>query len=670
MPSILDLGHSICPSVNLSRASAPSADGDALTKPYVLSHPNVPGVRSCLWRDQRDLLLHDPEPRLWLHLEDGRVLVMRLRGVERGDESILPGLMQVIAEDVGGHLVEFDLPGNVHVRLLYAAPILPLSKHKDTPLASFTRRDMYDLMCELDAEVLDFLGSLRSDRFYLSVRNYNRLAALAPMQRERRLQALQRFPALLAPILLTAHHSANLWDGKRHAWRNPAPEVESVIDTAQNLVGALATHYGISRGLVRSAMNAELWDMDIALRKSVLVFLDTLPANKRPASAEELMHEWPRMQAYLRLFGEDTHGIPQPPHSSKVHAQAFSLGWQGTWHYCDRHAPNLHHALRDVRDFLTAAGRQAVHWLNTHRALSNEQLVSGWLALYGLRGLLQGSMRWHRLRPPMDAEFIGYDLPALLGTWQHNAAKAKEILNFGELVEEGEHMDHCVASYWHACVCGERIFSLQLADGERATAEYVPQQHPHDAFDVHYALDQLRGLQNSEVSAAMTQFANKLAAKLNQHELKGQRAQAMNAHKQWAEQQTTTQQTWLDPRSQHELKAVLAWLKHTPVEDDVWICAHVAGFAYHAGAQEDFKPTAGEELSLHREPGNLHDNFAIRIDWQGQKLGYVPRPNNANLARAMDEGVALIARVRHYDAHAPLWRRLELVVSEAQASRH
>ncbi len=102
----------------------------------------------------------------------------------------------------------------------------------------------------------------------------------------------------------------------------------------------------------------------------------------------------------------------------------------------------------------------------------------------------------------------------------------------------------------------------------------------------------------------------------------------------------------------------------------ILIDTHVAGITHHSHVQEDFKPTADEELSLHREPGNLHDNCAIRIDWQGQKLGYVPRPNNADLARAMDEGVALIAKVRHYDAHAPLWRRLELVVSEAQASCH
>jgi hypothetical protein len=191
---------------------------------------------------------------------------------------------------------------------------------------------------------------------------------------------------------------------------------------------------------------------------------------------------------------------------------------------------------------------------------------------------------------------------------------------------------------------------------------------PSRCFEVLYALDQLRGLQNTKVSAAMTQFANKVAVMLNQDELKGQRAQAMNAHKHWTELQTTTQQTWLDPCSQHELKAVLAWLKHIPQGDDILLCTHVAGFAYHAGAQEDFKPGADEGLSLHREPGNPYDTLAIRIDWQGQKLGYVPRPDNADLARAMDEGVIFTARVQQYDAHAPVWRRLEFVVSARHAS--
>ncbi|MEA3348070.1 MAG: HIRAN domain-containing protein, partial [Pseudomonadota bacterium] len=50
----------------------------------------------------------------------------------------------------------------------------------------------------------------------------------------------------------------------------------------------------------------------------------------------------------------------------------------------------------------------------------------------------------------------------------------------------------------------------------------------------------------------------------------------------------------------------------------------VAGFQYYAGMQliSLLHPTAG--LNLIAEPENQHDEYAVRIEWRGQKLGYVP----------------------------------------------
>ncbi|HUM99168.1 MAG TPA: HIRAN domain-containing protein [Halothiobacillus sp.] len=636
--------------------------------------PHVPGVRGWLWRNGQDLRLFDSEPRLWLHLDDGRVLVFRFRGIVLGDARIIEPLVQAVADDLTGERYQFelaglDVPSGVRVQVLYAAPILPLSKHNSAPFSQFIRRDMLDFMRTLDAETLDLLGRLDSHRFYASVRNYNRLAALPPLQHQRRMQALHRFPALLAPILLTAHHSINLMDGKRHAWRYPAPDVEQAIDAAQNLVGALTTQYGISKGLVRSKLNADFWEMDDGRKRAVLRFLDTLPANKRPASAEELIREWPRLQAYLLFFGEDAQGIPRAPESPEVHRGAFRLGWQETWHYCDQHAPNFHHALHDTRDFLAVASALAAQWLKIQRPLVMERLAEAWLALYGLSGLLRASSRWHRLRPPPSAGFIDRNLPALLGAWHEGKHEAHELLSYSALVEEGEAMRHCVADYWQACVQGERMFSLLLSDGERATAEYVPDQHPHDAFDVLYRLEQLRGSCNAEVSAAMQHFAEQLETQLNQDALKPQRSAALGLQQIWANDQAAPRQSWLDPRSQQELLAVLAWLEHAPAEADVWLRAHVAGFAYHAGNDADFLPTEGETLTLQREPENPHDALAVRIDWQGRKLGYIPRPANAEIARALDAGVMLAAKIQRFDAKAELWRRLEFVVHDPSAGR-
>ncbi len=55
----------------------------------------------------------------------------------------------------------------------------------------------------------------------------------------------------------------------------------------------------------------------------------------------------------------------------------------------------------------------------------------------------------------------------------------------------------------------------------------------------------------------------------------------------------------------------------------------VAGFQYHQGEAIWPLLMVGTSLSLVREPENPHDPRAVRIDWQGQKLGYMPRIDNA-----------------------------------------
>lgn len=57
--------------------------------------------------------------------------------------------------------------------------------------------------------------------------------------------------------------------------------------------------------------------------------------------------------------------------------------------------------------------------------------------------------------------------------------------------------------------------------------------------------------------------------------------------------------------------------------------------------------TEGVLLGFKREPENLHDGLAILIlDAQGEKLGYVPREKNEALARLMDAGKVVFARLQ------------------------
>ena len=43
--------------------------------------------------------------------------------------------------------------------------------------------------------------------------------------------------------------------------------------------------------------------------------------------------------------------------------------------------------------------------------------------------------------------------------------------------------------------------------------------------------------------------------------------------------------------------------------------------------------SAGDRLELVREPENPYDANAVRVEWRGRKLGYLPRRDNAAVAR-------------------------------------
>lgn len=71
----------------------------------------------------------------------------------------------------------------------------------------------------------------------------------------------------------------------------------------------------------------------------------------------------------------------------------------------------------------------------------------------------------------------------------------------------------------------------------------------------------------------------------------------------------------------------------------------LAGFRHYDGPALWREIHAGDSLELVREPENPYDAGAIRVEWRGRKLGYVPQRDNAAIARQLDRGTPLEARV-------------------------
>lgn len=95
----------------------------------------------------------------------------------------------------------------------------------------------------------------------------------------------------------------------------------------------------------------------------------------------------------------------------------------------------------------------------------------------------------------------------------------------------------------------------------------------------------------------------------------------------------------------------------------------LAGFRHYQGGAAWRHMTAGDRLELVRETDNPYDANAVRVEWRGIKLGYVPRRDNAAVARQMDRGAGLEARVAGVHENRNRSVRIEFEVVAPLASR-
>lgn len=88
----------------------------------------------------------------------------------------------------------------------------------------------------------------------------------------------------------------------------------------------------------------------------------------------------------------------------------------------------------------------------------------------------------------------------------------------------------------------------------------------------------------------------------------------------------------------------------------------LAGFQYHEGERLWPRLRPGQPLTLSREPDNPHDPRAVRVDFQGHKLGYLPRTENSAVSQLLDRGERIGARIARLRETPDPWARIGLAV--------
>lgn len=84
----------------------------------------------------------------------------------------------------------------------------------------------------------------------------------------------------------------------------------------------------------------------------------------------------------------------------------------------------------------------------------------------------------------------------------------------------------------------------------------------------------------------------------------------------------------------------------------------LAGFQYHEGERLWPHLREGHPLTLTREPDNPRDPRAVRVDWQGRKLGYLPRVENTAVSQLLDRGERIGARIARLRETPDSWGRI------------
>ena len=99
-----------------------------------------------------------------------------------------------------------------------------------------------------------------------------------------------------------------------------------------------------------------------------------------------------------------------------------------------------------------------------------------------------------------------------------------------------------------------------------------------------------------------------------------------------------------------------------PVREIRLSSPYVAGFQYYQGAEVEPQLRENDMLTLKRESTNPHDCYAIEVFQNNAKLGYLPRVENKVIARLMDQGIAVKARILKIDPEEFASRKVKIKV--------
>ena len=89
----------------------------------------------------------------------------------------------------------------------------------------------------------------------------------------------------------------------------------------------------------------------------------------------------------------------------------------------------------------------------------------------------------------------------------------------------------------------------------------------------------------------------------------------------------------------------------------------IAGFQNHEGPAVLRELKVGTPLALVRDVKNIFDRYAIRLEYQGRHVGFIPREQNRTVAELLEQGAPISCSITEVDRDAKLWEAVRIEVS-------
>jgi hypothetical protein len=88
----------------------------------------------------------------------------------------------------------------------------------------------------------------------------------------------------------------------------------------------------------------------------------------------------------------------------------------------------------------------------------------------------------------------------------------------------------------------------------------------------------------------------------------------------------------------------------------------ISGYQYHKGVHMEHLFGPGTTFSLKHEPENPFDDDAVALYYDNARIGFIPPDNNVEIARRIQKGEPLTARLTRFEPQSDPWERVYVEV--------